>query len=159
MWYFINVTELLMIFNIWSVNPKTLAKVANVIALCFVVFREFSTKLCFNHFVSPKTSAMMSLSIYEAVIATKVSDDKYLNLLRHQTQLWIRVPTDKPWKISMIFQWCFKTKIPYFHDNSECHKTEKHRTTCHAWSPHTSYDHHCVFVLENMLSLLTWFDD
>ena len=24
-------------------------------------------------------------------------------------------------------------------------KRKKHRTTCHAWSPHTSYDHHWVF--------------
>ena len=71
-----------------------------------------------------------------------------------------RVPTDKPRKISMIFQWCFKTKIPNFHDNSESHKTEKHRTTCHAWSPHISYDHHWVFFFQkickvSLLDLMT----
>ena len=51
----------------------------------------------------------------------------------------LRVPTNKPWKISMIFQWYFKTKFPNFHDNSECHKTEKHRITSFAWPPYTSY--------------------
>ena len=39
----------------------------------------------------------------------------------------------------MIFQWYFKTKFPNFHDNSECHKTEKHRITSFAWPPYTSY--------------------
>ena len=33
-----------------------------------------------------------------------------------------RVPTGKPQKFSMIFQWYFKTKIPNFHDNSERYK-------------------------------------
>ena len=46
----------------------------------------------------------------------------------------LRVPTDKPRKISMIFQWYFKTKIPNFHDNSERYKMEKHRTMCYTWS-------------------------
>ena len=58
----------------------------------------------------------------------------------------VRVPTNKSWKISMIFQWSFKTKIPNFHDNSERYKTEKHRTTCYTWSPHTSYGHYtCIW--------------
>ena len=38
-------------------------------------------------------------------------------------------------KPSMIFQWYFKTKLSNFYDDSECHKTEKHRTTCYAWPP------------------------
>ena len=57
-----------------------------------------------------------------------------------------RVPTDKPWKISMIFQWYFKTKITNFNDNYKRYKTEKHRTTCYTWSLHTSYDYHWVFL-------------
>ena len=36
-----------------------------------------------------------------------------------------RVPTDERRKISMIFQWYFKTKIPNFPDNSECYKKGK----------------------------------
>ena len=36
-----------------------------------------------------------------------------------------RVPTNKPRKFSMIFQWYFKTKFSNFHDNSECQKTEQ----------------------------------
>ena len=53
-----------------------------------------------------------------------------------------RVPTDERRKISMIFQWYFKTKIPNFPDNSECYKTEKDRAKCYTWAPHTSYDHY-----------------
>ena len=44
---------------------------------------------------------------------------------------WNRVPTDKLRKISMIFQWYFKTKIPNFHDNSERYEMEKHSTICY----------------------------
>ena len=68
-----------------------------------------------------------------------------------------RVPTDEPRKISMIFQWYFKTKIPNFHDNSECYKMEKHRTTCYTWSPHTSDGHYCMFLRKSAkLSYLIW---
>ena len=45
----------------------------------------------------------------------------------HQSR--VRVPTDKVWKISMIFQWYFQTKVSNFHDNYECFKTEKHMIT------------------------------
>ena len=48
------------------------------------------------------------------------------------------------YKISLIFQWYFKTIIPNFHDNSQFCKMEKHRT-CYEWSPHTSYDHYWMF--------------
>ena len=48
---------------------------------------------------------------------------------KHQLTCYDRVPTDKVWKISMIFQWYFKTKVPNFHDNYERFKKEKHRTT------------------------------
>ena len=65
---------------------------------------------------------------------------------------WItRVPTDKVWKISMIFQWYFKTKVPNFHDNYERFKTEKHRTTYYTWSSHTSYDHWPLLILTSQI--------
>ena len=51
---------------------------------------------------------------------------------------------------SMIFQWYFKTRIPNFHDNYKCYKTEKLTTTCYTWSPHTSYDHHWVFLRKSV---------
>ena len=61
-----------------------------------------------------------------------------------------RVPTNKPRKISMIIQWYFKTKIPKFHDNSERHKTENHRTTCYAWPPYTPYVHYWVLLRKSV---------
>ena len=63
-----------------------------------------------------------------------------------------RVPTDKPRKISMIFHWYFKTKIPNFHDNFKRYKMEKRRTTCYAWSPDISYDHYLVFLRKSVKS-------
>ena len=54
---------------------------------------------------------------------------------------------------SMIFQ----VKNPKFH-NSERYKTEKHRTTCYAWSPHTSYHHYWMFSRKSAKSsyLIWW---
>ena len=90
---------------------------------------------------------------------TIIGSDNGLSPGQHQAIIWTnagiffigpvkqnskRVPTDKPRKISVSFQWYFKVKIPNFHDNSECYKTEKRRTKCYAWSPHTSYDHNWV---------------
>ena len=40
----------------------------------------------------------------------------------------------------------------------KCYKTEKHRTTCYTWSPHTSYDH-LLGVFKKICSLSTWFDE
>ena len=60
--------------------------------------------------------------------------------------IYYRVPTDKRRKISMIFQWYFKTKIPNFPDNSERYKMEKRRTKCYTWAPHTCYDHYWVLL-------------
>ena len=68
---------------------------------------------------------------------------------RSSVKLVIRVPTDK---ISMIFQWYFKTKIPNFHDNSERSNMEKQGTTCYTWSLHTSYDHYWVFLRKSVKS-------
>ena len=71
-----------------------------------------------------------------------------------------RFPTDKPRKISMIFQWYFKTKFPNFHDNSDRYKNkmEKHRTMCCTWSRHTSCDHwhYWVFLRKYVKSTYWW---
>ena len=48
------------------------------------------------------------------------------------------------------FQWLFndisRQKFPNFHDNSERHKTENHRTTCFAWPPYTPYVYYWVLL-------------
>ena len=52
------------------------------------------------------------------------------------------------------FQWLFndisRQKFPNFHDNSECHKTENHRTTCYAWPPYTPYVHYWVLLKKSV---------
>ena len=69
-----------------------------------------------------------------------------------------RIPTDKPRKISMIFQWYFKAKIPNFHENSERYKMEKHRTMCYTWSLHASYDHwrNCPACRTSLIATRFW---
>ena len=82
------------------------------------------------------------------IIANKLS--KYCGIfskLKNYLPTYYRIPTDKPRKISMIFQCYFKPKIPNFHENYERYKTEKCKTTCYTWSLRTSYDTNlaCLF--------------
>ena len=52
------------------------------------------------------------------------------------------------------FQWLFndisRQKFPNFHDNSERHKTENHRTTCYAWPSYTPYVHYWVLLRKSV---------
>ena len=72
--------------------------------------------------------------------------------------LFYRVATNTPRKISMIFQWHFKTKFPNFHDNSECHKTKTQDHMLCMASSHTLCQLLGAFkkIGEN---LSAWFDE
>ena len=49
-----------------------------------------------------------------------------------------------------LFNDISRQKFPNFHDNSERHKTENHRTTCYAWPPYTPYVHYWVLLRKSV---------
>ena len=53
-------------------------------------------------------------------------------------------------KFQCLFNDISRQKFPNFHDNSERHKTENHRTTCYAWPPYTPYVHYWVLLRKSV---------